>query len=79
MSRNSKNPQKEQIMDSIRSCTSIGELFEIVRKEQIDIRMQTLCSASSVPAKDLTFLSDEDTSPLDRLKAAVLLAAQLHL
>lgn len=69
---------KEEILTEINNCQSIEELFSIVRREHIELRMQSLCSASCVPQRELTYF-DNSTSPLDRLKAAVLAAAKMNL
>ncbi|MBQ4105136.1 MAG: hypothetical protein IJC86_01960 [Clostridia bacterium] len=78
-SGNTQKRTKDEILSAIKDCKTIDELFSIVRQEHIDIRMQTLCGASSIPPKSLTFTSASAESPLDRLKAAVHLAAELNM
>lgn len=67
---------KEELLRSIDCCSSIADIFELVRNEQIDIRMQTLCSASCIPPKMLTFDNTSEETPLQRLKALVSLAVE---
>ena len=67
---------KKDLLKRIDSCETIAELFEIVRTENIDMRMQTLCSASNIPPKMLTYDPSCTESPLDRLRTVVRLAAE---
>ncbi len=69
--------KKHQLLCAVDSCNSISELFELVRKENIDIRMQTLCSASCIPPKPVSFDPADTTSPLEKLKNAVSLAVHI--
>lgn len=66
--------QKEELIKRIDECQSIAELFELVKKENIDMRMQTLCSASNIPPKMLTYDATSTETPLDRLRTVVRLA-----
>jgi len=67
---------KEELLYMIDNCTTIAELFEIVRDEHIDMRMQTLCIASNIPPKMLTATPDSGESPMERLRKVVHLAAE---
>ena len=69
--------KKAQLLSAVDSCESIAELFELVRKEQIDIRMQTLCSASCIPPRPISFDPADTVSPLVKLKRAVRLAVEI--
>lgn len=69
--------KKAQLIRDVDSCKTIAELFELVRKENIDIRMQTLCSASCIPPKPVTFDPADTVSPLVKLKYAVRLAVEI--
>ena len=68
--------EKDELLKRIDNCQSIVELFELVKNENIDMRMQTLCSASNIPPKMLTYDSSSTESPLERLRAVVRLAAK---
>ena len=61
---------KEQLIRAIQICPTIDKLFELVKNEQIVIRMKSFGSASSLPAKRLE--PDPGVSPLDRLKEQVM-------
>lgn len=65
-----------ELIKKIDNCQSITELFELVKEENIDMRMQTLCSASNIPPKMLTYDYTSTESPLDRLKKVVRLAVE---
>lgn len=69
--------KKAELLHAVDSCSSIAELFELVRKEHIDIRMQTLCSASCIPPKPISFDPSDTVSPLVKLKSAVRLAVEI--
>lgn len=69
--------KKSDLLKAVDNCSSIAELFELVRKERIDIRMQTLCSASCIPPKPITFDPADKVSPLIKLKGAVRLAVEI--
>lgn len=78
MSTDSKAPKsKEELLREVENCTTISELFVLVKKENIDMRMQTLCSASNIPPRLLDYdsvVSIED--PLIRLRKVVSLAIE---
>ncbi len=78
MSTDSKAPKsKEELLREVANCTTISELFVLVKKENIDMRMQTLCSASNIPPRLLDYdsaVSIED--PLIRLRKVVSLAIE---
>lgn len=59
----------EQILRAIETCPTIDKLFEIVKNEQIVIRMQSFHSASSLPKQAPELIPD--LSPLDSLKIQV--------
>lgn len=67
---------KDELLKSVEDCASIAELFRLVKTENIDIRMQTLCSASSIPPKSPAFDPTCEEDPLQRLKAAVKLTVE---
>lgn len=71
-----KKMSKTELLCSIDCCTSIAQMFELVRQEQIDIRMQNLCSASCIPPKELRLDYDSPEAALDRLKDAIRLAVE---
>lgn len=78
MCTDSKAPKsKEELLREVANCTTISELFVLVKKENIDMRMQTLCSASNIPPRLLDYdsaVSIED--PLIRLRKVVSLAIE---
>lgn len=68
---------KEELLKAIHDCTNIAELFALVKSKNIDMRMQTLCSASNIPPKLLEYDSQASIEdPLIRLKKVVSLAAE---
>lgn len=68
---------KDELLKEIDSCSTIAELFVLVKTESIDMRMQTLCSASNIPPKLLDYDSSASLEdPLIRLKTVVRLAVQ---
>ena len=68
---------KEELLVAVDKCKSIGDLFSLVKHQEINMRMHTLPSASNVPAKRLEIRSfPEGTSYLDKLKAAVKLTVE---
>lgn len=71
-----KCESKQQLLSRIDNCESIAELFVIVREEDIDMRMRTLCSASCVPPKMFSMEESLGESPLSRLKASVRFAVE---
>lgn len=74
---NAKRKSKEDILREIQNCSTIAELFALVKNENIDMRMQTLCSASNIPPKLLEYDSSASLEdPLIRLKKVVSLAAE---
>ena len=72
----SNTDKKADLLKRIDDCTTIAQLFELVRHEHIDMRMQTLCSASNIPPKMLTYDYNCTESPLERLRKVVRLAVQ---
>lgn len=69
--------KKKELLKAVDNCQSISELFELVRKEHIDIRMQTLCSASCIPPKPINFDPADAVAPLVKLKSAVRFAVEI--
>ena len=68
---------KKELLKAIDDCKNIGELFSLVKNQDINMRMHTLPGASNVPAKRLEIRSfPEGTSYLDKLKAAVKLTVK---
>ena len=61
---------KAELMAAVDAVESISDLFALVQKEAIDIRMHSFSSASNLPPKMLD-LTDTTVSPLDKLKFAV--------
>ncbi len=61
---------KTELLNAVDKVESISELFSLVQKEKIDIRMHSFTSASNIPPKMLD-LTDTQTSPLEKLKFAV--------
>ena len=61
---------KSELLHAVDMVESIAELFALVQRETIDIRMHSLSSASNMPPKMLD-LTDTQVSPLDKLKFAV--------
>lgn len=65
-----QKPGKEELLRAVDAVESISELFSLVQRETIDIRMHSFASASNLPPKMLD-LTDTTVSPLDKLKFAV--------
>lgn len=63
---------KKELLIAVDNAKSIGELFALVKHNNVNMRMHTLPTASSVPAKRLEIRSfPPGTTYLDKLKAAV--------
>ncbi len=73
MAENKKTLDKSQLLAAIDAAESIGDLFALVQREAVDIRMRSFSSASNLPPK-LFDMNDTETSPLEKLKLAVKLA-----
>ncbi len=71
-----KEKTKSELLEAIDNCTTIADIFELVREENIDMRMQTLRGASCIPPKMLTFDENSKESPIDRLKTVVRLTVE---
>ncbi len=68
---------KDELLKAVDSCSTIAELFVLVKNENIDMRMQTLNSASNIPPKLLEYDSSASIEdPLIRLKKVVSLAVE---
>lgn len=67
---------KNELLRKIDNCETISDLFALVKEENIDMRMQTLCSASNIPPKMLTYDPTSDESPLERLRKVVRLTVE---
>lgn len=61
---------KAELLAAIDKVKSISDLFALVQKENIDIRMHSFSSASNLPPK-MFDLNDTQISPLEKLKMAV--------
>ncbi len=61
---------KTELLNAIDKVESISDLFALVQKEKIDIRMHSFASASNLPPK-MFDMNDTKISPLDKLKMAV--------
>lgn len=61
---------KTELLAAVDRVESISDLFALVQKEHIDIRMHSFASASNLPPK-MFDLNDTKISPLDKLKIAV--------
>ncbi len=61
---------KSELLEAVDKVESISELFALVQRETIDIRMHSFASASNLPPKMLD-LTDTTVSPLEKLKFAV--------
>lgn len=74
---NSGRKSKEDLLKEVDRCSTISELFALVKNNNIDMRMQTLCSASNIPPKLLEYDSSASIEdPLIRLKKVVRLATE---
>lgn len=63
---------KSQLLVAVDNAKTIADLFELVKTQDINMRMHTLPGASNIPAKRLEIRSfPPNTSYLDKLKAAV--------
>lgn len=73
-----KKKNKQELLKAIDKCKSISQLFALVQHEEINMRMHTLPGASNIPPKRLEIRNiDPNSTPLDRLKAAVKLTVEL--
>lgn len=61
---------KFELLKAVDAVETIAQLFELVQREKIDIRMHSFTSASNLPPKMLD-LTDTQVSPLEKLKFAV--------
>ncbi|MGN1130934.1 MAG: hypothetical protein ACI4Q8_06225 [Ruminococcus sp.] len=69
---NQKRMTKSQLLMAVDNAKNIADLFELVKTQDINMRMHTLPGASNIPAKRLEIRSfPPNTSYLDKLKAAV--------
>ncbi len=67
-----KKMTKSQLLVAVDNAKTIADLFELVKTQDINMRMHTLPGASNIPAKRLEIRSfPPNTSYLDKLKAAV--------
>ena len=63
---------KAELIKAVDNAKTIADLFELVKTQDINMRMHTLPGASNLPAKRLEIRSfPPNTSYLDKLKAAV--------
>jgi len=70
MTQNTARLGKTELLKAVDDVGSISELFALVQREAIDIRMHSFASASNLPPK-MFDLTDTTVSPLDKLKFAV--------
>ena len=70
MPENNGKLSKAELMKAVDEVKTISDLFVLVQKEAIDIRMHSFASASNLPPK-MFDLNDTTVSPLDKLKLAV--------
>lgn len=75
MTKNEKLLSKTELLDALDKVESISDLFSLVQKEKIDIRMHSFAAASNLPPK-MFDLTDTTVSPLQKLKAAVKFAVE---
>ncbi|MBQ3073709.1 MAG: hypothetical protein IJD19_03400 [Ruminococcus sp.] len=71
LQRGYKKKTKDELIKAIDECKSISQLFALVQHEQIELRMQSMCSASNLPPRTPNIPRDPSESPLQRLKDAV--------
>jgi len=68
---------KSELLEAVDKCKNIGELFALVKNQNINMRMHTLPGASNIPQKRLEIRSfPEGMSYLDKLKEAVKLTVK---
>lgn len=65
---------KNHLLHNVDSCKSINELFTLIQKYNIVIRMQTLPGASNIPMKKNT--PTPTVTYLERLKRVVMQAVE---
>lgn len=65
----SKKKTKAELLNAVDECASILELCELVKSEDIVIRMQSFSLASNLPRT--VMFADMSKSPLDNLKDRV--------
>lgn len=69
---------KKELLRAVDNSKCIGELFALVKNQNINMRMHTLPGASNIPPKRLEIRSfPEGTTYLDKLKAAVRMTIEL--
>ena len=68
---------KSELLEAIDNSKTISELFELVKEQNINMRMHTVHGASNTKPKRLELRSfPPGTTHLDRLKAAVKLTVE---
>lgn len=68
---------KSELLNAVDGAKSISELFSLVKRQKINMRMHSLPGASNIPAKRLEIRSfPPGATYLDKLKAAVRLTVE---
>ncbi len=68
---------KNELLRAVDEAKNIGDLFKLVKEQEINMRMHTLPGASNIKPKKLELRSfPPGTTHLDRLKAAVKLTVE---
>ena len=69
---------KNHLLHNVDKCTSINELYKLVRENEIRVQMQTLHGASNIPPKKKLTPAEisADNTYLDRLKRSVMQAIE---
>ncbi len=72
-----KKMNKNELLRAVDEAKNIGDLFKLVKEQEINMRMHTLPGASNIKPKKLELRSfPPGTTHLDRLKAAVKLTVE---
>ena len=77
MRRLAEKMNKSELIEAIENSKTIAELFQLVKEQDINMRMHTVQGASNTKPKKLEIRSfPPNTTYLDRLKAAVRLTVE---
>lgn len=69
-----KKRTKNALLSKIDHCTTINELFDVIKEEGIVVRMQSLPAASNIPPKrNTSYHETRQTEFLERLKRSVMM------
>lgn len=72
-----KKRSKNALLSKIDHCQTISELFEVIREEDLVVRMQCLPGASNIPPKrPNTGYGTRQTEFLERLKRSVMMQVE---